>query len=157
MSSRPLELVRVFRTVAVAFSIVAAMALPAAAQAVGVRAGVSGDPDQFYFGGHGETAPLVDNLRFRPNLEIGVGDDVTLLAFNLEFAYHFATSRPWHPYAGGGPALNLIRAGGETNSEGGFNLVVGVQHSKGLFAEIKAGLVDSPTFKAGVGYAFNWR
>ena len=42
---------------------------PAAAQvAPGVQAGISLDPDQFYFGGHIETSPLVDRLRFRPSV-----------------------------------------------------------------------------------------
>lgn len=132
-------------------------AVPAAAQEIGVRAGVSSDPDQFYFGGHLETAPLVDRLHFRPNVEIGIGDNVTLVAFNIEFAYHFPTGRNWYTYAGGGPALNFIRFRGETNSEGGFNLLLGVQHNSGLFAEVKAGLADSPNFKIGVGYAMRLR
>jgi len=132
-------------------------AVPAAAQEAGVRAGVSADPDQFYFGGHFETAPLVDRLHFRPNVEIGVGDNVTLVAFNLEFAYHFPQRGNWFVYAGAGPALNLIRFESNTNSEGGFNLLIGVQHNAGLFAEVKAGLADSPRVKVGVGYAFRLR
>ena len=53
----------------------AVQAVPAYSQTqaqAGVRAGVSVDPDQFYFGGHIETTPLVDRLRFRPNVEVGV-------------------------------------------------------------------------------------
>src|SRR6187399_2699278 len=34
--------------------------LPAAAQGPGIRGGISVDPDQFYFGGHYETSPLID-------------------------------------------------------------------------------------------------
>ena len=90
-------------------------------------------------------------------MEIGVGDDVTLVAFNIEFAYHFPTGANWFAYAGGGPALNLIRFRGDTNSGGGFNLLLGVQHNSGLFAEVKAGLGDSPNVKVGVGYAFRLR
>jgi len=132
-------------------------AVPAAAQEVGVRAGVSADPDQFYFGGHFETPALVDKLHFRPNVEIGVGDHVTLVAFNIEFAYHIPTGPNWYTYVGGGPALNFIRFQGDTNSEGGFNLLVGVQHTSGLFAELKGGLADSPNLKVGVGYAIRLR
>src|SRR5262245_21195566 len=91
---------------------------PAYAQLIGARAGVSGDPDQFYFGGHAETAPLVGSLTFRPNVEIGLGDDTTVVAFNVEFAYHFATSRAWNIYAGGGPALNLVRFADDTDPGG---------------------------------------
>jgi hypothetical protein len=46
---------------------------------------------------------------------------------------------------------------GFTNSEGGFNFLVGVQHEGGLFAEVKAGVADSPHFKVGVGYAFRFK
>ena len=75
-------------------TVVALTAGTAQAQDVGVRAGVSVDPDQFYFGGHVETAPIVDRLRFRPNVEIGLGDDVTLIGFNVEFAYFFPHAQP---------------------------------------------------------------
>jgi hypothetical protein len=145
------------RLIAIALFTGMLFAVPAAAQEAGVRAGASADPDQFYFGGHVETAPLIDRLHFRPNVEIGVGNDVTVVAFNFEFAYHFPTGANWFTYAGGGPALNVIRFRGNTNSEGGFNLLIGVQHNGGLFAEVKAGLADSPDFKIGVGYAIRLR
>jgi hypothetical protein len=128
---------------------------PALAQGPGVRAGVSLDPDQFYFGGHIETDPLVDRLRFRPNVEIGVGDDVTIVAFNFEFAYHFPSRRPWNLYAGAGPALNLVDTEQDTDPEGGFNILLGAQHRGGLFFEFKVGTIDSPDVKFGVGYS--WR
>lgn len=132
-----------------------AAAGPAAAQDVGLRAGVSADPGQFYFGGHVESGPVIDKLGFRPNLEIGVGDGVTLAAFNIEFAYKVQVKgKPWQLYVGGGPALNLIRRRGDTSPEGGFNILFGVAHPRGLFAEVKAGFADSPGFKFGVGYTF---
>jgi hypothetical protein len=127
------------------------------AQSVGVRGGVSVDPDQFYFGGHVESAPLIDRLHFRPNLEVGVGDDRTLVAFNFEFAYHFPSQTTWNVYAGAGPALNLLRFRGDTNPGGGLNLLMGVQHNRGLFAEFKVGTVDSPRVKFAVGYAARWQ
>ncbi|MEO7158323.1 MAG: hypothetical protein ABI039_12215, partial [Vicinamibacterales bacterium] len=79
--------------------------VPVLAQDAGVRGGISVVPDQFYFGGHFETAPLIDHLYFRPNVELGIGDDVTVLAANMEFVYKFTTRRPWNLYAGAGPAL----------------------------------------------------
>jgi hypothetical protein len=51
----------------------------------------------------------------------------------------------------------VIHVRGNTNSEGGFNLLVGVQHEGGLFAELKAGLGNSANLKVGVGYAFRFR
>jgi len=131
------------------------IAVPASAQTAGVRVGISVNPDQFYFGGHVETAPLVEQLRFRPNVEIGLGDHVTLVALNFEFAYVFPLRQPWNLYAGAGPALNIIHTDQDTSAEGGFNLLVGAAHSGGLFVEFKVGTVKSPDVKFGVGYA--WR
>lgn len=125
------------------------------AQGFGVRAGVSADPDQFYGGIDYETAELLDRLRFRPNLEIGVGDDATLTTVNFEFAYRIPIQKkPWSVYVGGGPALVISRAHSDTNTGGGFNILLGIAHRRGLFAEIKVGAIDSPGFKFGVGYRF---
>jgi len=134
----------------------AVMAAPAHAQSAGVRVGVSGDPAQFYFGGHYESAPFAEQLRFRPNLEVGIGDNLTLVAVNFEFAYFLPVQRrnPWSIYVGAGPALNIAKFTNNTNTGGGFNILVGAQHSQGFFAEVKIGMVDSPSFKFGVGYTF---
>ena len=134
---------------------IAAIARPASAQArAGVRVGASVNPDQFYFGGHVETPPVADRLRFRPNVEIGVGNGVTLTAFNLEFIYPFPARHAWHLYAGGGPALNWYKSTGRSDTKGGLNLLLGVEHRDGLFFEAKIGAIDSPDLKFGVGYTF---
>jgi hypothetical protein len=136
---------------------VAALGLPArpvSAQDPGVRVGASSDPDQFYFGGHLETEPLLERLRFRPNVEIGIGDDLTVVAFNFEFVYAFPSTRPWNLYAGAGPALNLVDSDRDTDAHGGFNIFVGAAHRGGLFAELKVGAIDSPDLKVGIGYVF---
>ena len=131
------------------------VATPAFAQSFGVRAGASANPDQFFFGGHYETRPLMEHLTFRPNIEVGFGDDVTLVAFNIEFAYWIdLKNKPWKVYLGGGPAANLYDSDNETDLQGGFNLMVGAQHRGGLFGEFKVGLIDSPDVKFTVGYAF---
>ena len=138
-------------------------AAPARAQGVGVRAGASADPDQFYAGAHFETSELAQRLRFRPNVEVGVGDNVTLVALNFEFIYRLPPAAPrlpsalslWHLYVGAGPALNIFRFSNDTRSEGGFNGLIGLAHAKGLFAEAKLGALKSPRFKLGVGYTFH--
>jgi hypothetical protein len=133
----------------------ALFARPAHAQAnPGVRAGVSVNPDQFYFGGHIETTPLVDRVRFRPNVEVGVGNNTTLAAFNFEFIYPFASRQPWHVYAGAGPAINYYRTNGASDAKGGFNILFGLENTKGMFFEVKLGVIDSPDLKVGVGYTF---
>src|SRR5712692_2921166 len=116
---------------------------PALGQTIGGRVGVSADPDQFYFGAHVETKPIVDRLTFRPNIEIGLGDDVTLAALNFEFAYKVRSRGPWDLYAGGGPALNIYRSQGNSHAEGCFNLLIGLAHREGLFVEAKVGVLDS--------------
>lgn len=133
------------------------LATNASAQAhYGLRVGVSGDPGQFVVGGHIETKPLIPHLSFRPNLEVGFGDNSTLVAANFEFAYRIDLDRkPWWIYAGGGPAAVWNHHNeGDTDFGGGFNLLIGVQHKKGLFAEFKVGMIDSPDVKFMVGYAF---
>jgi hypothetical protein len=128
----------------------------------GIRAGVSVDPDQFYFGGHVAAGPLVERLWFRPNLEIGIGNNRTTVGFNGEFAYWFPPFRgsQWSPYVGGGPALILTRfdedplGRRDTAAEGGFNIVLGLGHGSGLFTELKVGALHSPDIKIGVGYSF---
>ena len=131
-------------------------ASPASAQVTpGVRAGLSLNPDQFYVGGHIETAPLVDRLHFRPNVEAGFGDNGTLVALNFEFVYKFPSRQRWHLYAGAGPGLNIHSDDDNSNTEGGFNILVGAEQNNGLFFEIKIGAVDSPDLKFGVGYTFH--
>jgi hypothetical protein len=133
--------------------------VPSAAvgQTIGPHAGISFHPEQFYFGAHAETPPLADRLRFRPSLDLGVGDDVTTASLNVEFAYQFRSAHPWNAYAGGGPALNIIKISGETNAEPGLNVLLGLAHEDGLFVEIKAGALDSPRLRVGVGYQFRYR
>ena len=133
-------------------------ASPAHAQGgVGLRGGLSVDPDQFYVGGHVDAGPLVDRLWFRPNVEIGLGDNQTLFAFNAELAYWFPTHSPWRVYAGGGPALNIyhLNGGGGSDTRAGLNLLLGFAHRGGFFAEAKFGALDSPTLKLGIGYSFH--
>ena len=128
----------------------------------GIRAGASVDPDQFVFGGHIQTGPIIPKLTFRPNLELGLGSHVTTVAINLEFAYWFPLQRqPLDIYAGAGPAMLIYsfdRVGAfderNTDVKGGFNFLAGIQHKKGLFGEVKLGAIDSPDFKITVGYSF---
>jgi hypothetical protein len=147
------------RTLFLATLLVITSAASAAAQNAGVRVGASGSPDQFYFGLHYETEPLVEQLHFRPNLEVGVGNSQTLVAFNFEFVGKFPIKRePWTVYLGAGPALVIDRVSNNsvsnTNTGGGFNILLGVEHQRGLFTELKVGMIDSPSVKFGVGYIF---
>ena len=140
-----------------------AFAVPASAQwQPGVRVGVSADPDQFVFGGHIESRPLMEHVTFRPNIELGLGDNVTVVALNFEFVYSIPLDRePWRVYFGAGPAANIYSVGEgpfrDSGVRGGLNLLIGAQHAGGLFTELKIGAVDSPDLKFTVGYAFRRR
>ncbi len=122
--------------------------LPAQAQnaGTGVRVGVSSNPDQFVFGAHFDTGPIFDRVSFRPNVEIGVGDDRTTVSGNFEFAYWFAIPNfRWHVYAGGGPAIIYTKfsdsIGGGSDVGPGLNAIGGIAHPGGLFFELKLGLI----------------
>jgi hypothetical protein len=152
------QLVTRFVTTLSLVAVLAAIsATPALAQDAGLRGGVSIDPDQFYFGGHIETSPLVDRLHFRPNVEVGIGEDLMLIGANMEFVYKFPQRGGWGFYAGAGPALNVIMIEDvdDSNVEAGVNVLLGVESSRGLFFEFKIGVLDSPDYKFGVGYT--WR
>jgi len=159
--SLPLRLGRLLPVFALAAVALAGTAKPATAQVdLGLRAGVSIDPDQGYFGVHGETSPLVERLRFRPNAEVGFGNDLTLLALNFEFVWKFPESRSgWVAYAGAGPAINVFffesRGDDDAEMEPGLNFVGGLEARGGLFFEFKVGALDSPDLKIGIGYT--WR
>lgn len=131
-----------------------ALAQPAAAQAPGLRAGLSVDPDQFFIGGHYETGPIVDRVHFKPNIEIGFGDDFTLFALNFEGVYKFPSQGGWNAYAGGGPALNIASFDEDSDSDAGFNFLGGIETTRGLMFEVKFGVSGSPDVKFTVGYTF---
>ena len=136
-------------------SLVLATALPAVAQVgKGVQGGMSVDPDQVFFGGHIETSPLVDRLRFRPGVDVGLGDNATAIGLNFDFTYMFTAGRPWNIYAGAGPAINWFDVDDSSEMDGGFNILLGARQRDGLFFELKVGTVGSPDLKFGVGFTF---
>lgn len=148
--------IAVVRILVVTTVVLAGMQQTAQAQQFGVRAGASGGPEQFHVGVHGDTGPIADKLRFRPNLELGVGDDSTLTAVNLEFVYplQLDKSREWSIYPGVGPAFNIVNRNSNTDLRGGLNFLLGLAHRDGFFTELKVGALDSPDVKFGVGYTF---
>jgi len=135
------------------------------ATGIGPRLGFSSDPDQFVAGGQiivGEVAP---NLTFDPNLEVGVGDHLTTLGFNLDLHYHFQTRTTWRPYVGAGASLSVVNfdndfygeRDSETDGGGAFILGAGVPTATGsrFFSELKLGFGDLvPSFKLLAGWNF---
>ncbi len=144
-----------------AFTLSVIWTTTAHAQAWGLRGGFSVDPDQLYFGVHTESGPIYDVLRFRPNLEVGFGDNRTVVALNGEFVYPFALQNGTRLYVGGGPAINIVSRDrpnqpnrDDTDVQAGLNFLIGVNISENYFAELKVGAIDSPAVKIGFGYTF---
>jgi hypothetical protein len=134
----------------------------------GLRAGFSIDPDQLVLGGQMSIGEVAPSLSFDPNVELGFGDNVTIIGFNLDMHYHFdLEGSTWRPYAGAGAGINLIQVdlppgvGGDdsfTRVSGAFILGADVPTQSGnrFFGEMKLGLGGSstPDVKLLVGWNF---
>jgi hypothetical protein len=129
---------------------------------IGPRIGVASDPDQFRFGGHLDLGDIAPNLVIMPNVEFGIGDDVTTIAPTFELDYRFRSGwSEWAPYVGGGIGPVIY----STNHDGSsVDLALYMQFGIGkgsfssqsgrFFMEGKFGLVEAPTFVATVGWVF---
>lgn len=140
-------------------------AAPPTVAALGPRVGVSLDPDQLVLGGQLSLQEFAPNWSFDPNLELGFGDHVTVIAFNLDAYYHLSLSgSDWRPYLGGGLGVNFISSdshfGTRDNSDTavGLNLVAGFTVPAGSgdhwFTELRFGVNDIPTLKIMGGFNF---
>jgi len=123
---------------------------------IGLRAGLTSGPDQFHFGAHIDLGQVLAPMRLVPNIEIGLGDNVTNISLNGDLIYDFAGT----PFGVGGElALQYVdheAAGSDTelgmSALGNYRL--GLDNGKTLLFEIKFGLMDAPDFKFTVGYSF---
>ena len=130
------------------------MAIAAAGPAfagVGLRTGLSLDPDDFLIGLHWRSHPLQESLFLVPSIEVGFGD-ITMVAGNLDLHYRFQTESELKPYIGGGGTLNWFDFDGGSDLEFGGSFLGGIQLTKGVFLETKIGLGDVPDWKFIVGW-----
>jgi opacity protein-like surface antigen len=100
----------------------------------GLRAGLGVDPDQVLFGFHWDLGEFVENLRFQPDVELGLGDDTLTIYGTAPVHYLFDIDGTFTPYAGGGLVIGVVsvdrpeRAGGDdTSFEGGARAIGGLQ------------------------------
>ena len=89
----------------------------------GLRAGIGVDPDQGLFGLQWDLGEFTRNLRFQPDVEVGLGDDVLTAYATAPVHYVFDVDGSFRPYAGGGIALGLVSVDddGEGNPFGNGN------------------------------------
>lgn len=74
----------------------------------GPRVGLGTDPDQLILGVHWDVG-LSPHLRLVPNLELGLGDDHTILSTTVPLHYVFREVDPsFFPYVGGGITLGFV-------------------------------------------------
>src|SRR5262249_4796087 len=74
---------------------VPASALAASTTAIGPRIGFSTGPDQFVVGGQLSIGEVAPHLTFDPSVDIGLGDNRTLVGLNLDLHYLFNASGDW--------------------------------------------------------------
>lgn len=130
----------------------------------GARVGGTFDPEQVHVGVHFDLGDIAERVRLQPNVEVGFGDDVTLVAINPEVFYLFTPHNRWTPYAGGGLGINIYNwdspvAGiDDSETEVGLNLLAGaetrINDAMKFFGEVKFGIGDSPDAKIHVGLTF---
>jgi len=129
----------------------------------GARAGYTSwdELNQVHVGGHVIVAEVLPNIDYTPSVEIGFGDDLTLLTLNNDLTYRFTelTTAPWGLYGGGGLSLHRLESDYlDGDAELGLNAVVGGTYELAggnrLRAEVRIGIMDTPDLKLTFGYTF---
>lgn len=138
---------------------------------VGVRAGLSLDPELVMIGAHAQIGPFFnENFSARPGIELGFGELSTLIALNFDGAYRLPVSPSrgrWRMFMGGGPSLTFVSQGfeGEDDDVGrfdfnnfdldvGLNIFLGIESRSGFFMELRSKAYAVPSVAFQVGYNF---
>ena len=143
--------------------------VPAPAQAqsdlglkhVGLRGGLTVDPDQGHIGMHFDAGTFAPKVRFQPSVEVGFGSDRVVGMFNIDAFYAFEPGG-WAPYLGGGLGIGVISRDrgrdddSDVNVEAGVNLVGGFEWGETYkyLLEARLGIGDIPDFKLTIGVNF---
>lgn len=147
--------------------------LPAAAgmglRGWGPRVGLAADPDQLIVGFHWDVGDVASHLRLVPNVQLGIGDDATVLEGTVPIHYVFGkTGSGFAPYVGGGLAVAWIdfdEEDGPGNDEfDDSDVEIGAKATGGLewglggnkkfFLELNLGIGDLHDFQAVAGWTF---
>jgi hypothetical protein len=74
----------------------------------GVRGGLSDNPDQVVVGVQTDFGEFIPRLAFRPHLDLGLGDDTTVIALGVPVLYRLPIEGSFTLYGGGGLIVGLI-------------------------------------------------
>lgn len=144
-------------------SLFAAAAARAERPPLGFRMGYTSweNVHQFHFGGQAKLGDVFPNVALTPNLEMGFGDNVTVIAVNGDLAYRVTelSEAPWGPYVGACLSfiyLDFPVTGSDSNL--GLSALAGTTYAldngNEVFGELRLGVMDSPGLKLTVGYTF---
>ncbi|MFO7608008.1 MAG: hypothetical protein R6X35_02245 [Candidatus Krumholzibacteriia bacterium] len=147
-----------------AIALALAIAAPAHAERppLGLRAGYTSweSIHQFHFGGHAKLGDVFPNVALVPGLEVGLGDNVTIITANGDMVYRVTemTEAPWGPYIGGSLSFNFVDTDAGSDSDLGLSAVGGttyqLDNGNEVFGELRLGIMDSPGLKITAGYTF---
>jgi hypothetical protein len=132
------------------------------------------DFDQIVIGAHADMGDVATNTRFKPNIEIGFGSDITAIALNPELHYVFRDDplgTATFFYMGGGIGLHIFKYDfddavedalgvdvDESETDLKINLAAGVETETssgiGYFGEVRVSFVDGTfaEFLGGVNF-----
>ncbi|MFO7655026.1 MAG: hypothetical protein R6X25_14600 [Candidatus Krumholzibacteriia bacterium] len=132
----------------------------------GPRVGLTAKPDQFHFGVHYDFTGPARRVMLMPSVELGLGDDATLVTINLDAAARLRDPRErLRPFVGAGVVLSFVSWDDDENviaddsdTQAGLHIFGGaerrVSRSNTVFLELRLGIADAPDFKATVGMTF---
>lgn len=124
--------------------------------ALGIRAGLSQNPDQFVIGAQAELGSL-GQATIAPSLDLGLGDPGDVIAANLDLRFYLfpLPQTGIHFYAAAGPTVAFFEGGSE---EVGLSLTAGAKipmKGTGRYnVEARFGIGDIPDLKVMLGILF---
>lgn len=151
--------------------LLAGSTIPAAAQDIafrgwGLRAGVADDPDQGVVGAQFNFGEFIPNLRFQPHIDLGFGDDTTIVSVTAPVHYRLPLEGKLTLYGGAGVTAGFIdrdedRGRGNEDDGSDFDispmLAGGIEWPVGnneLAVEVNVTGGDFSTVKLVVGWMF---
>jgi hypothetical protein len=133
--------------------------------AYGPQFGFTSSPDQFFIGGHLKWGGVAQQLDFVPGIDLGFGDNSTIVSLNGDFHYRLATKTTWRPYLGAGVGIHFVSEDNSGPTTDNSNTVTGGQFIAGadvlakggsrFFTELKLGFNNSPDMKVVAGFNFS--